>query len=285
MNDRPWTVDSILRVTKDFFEGKGIGSARLDAELLLCHVTGLGRVQLYTHYDRPLSDDERDAYRELVRRRGGLEPVAYILGEREFYGRRFVVKPGVLVPRPETEHLVDAVLEWAREGEAGRIADVGTGSGCIAVTLACELPSVTVVATDVEDLALAVARENANAHDVGGRTQWLAQDLLPPGEFDAIVSNPPYIPEGDPRVEPGVLRHEPGRALFAGADGLAVIRRLISAAKTQLRPGGLLAFELGEGQAEAVRELLPETRFIEDLQGIPRIAVWRSAELATGGEA
>ncbi|MEO1172389.1 MAG: peptide chain release factor N(5)-glutamine methyltransferase [Myxococcota bacterium] len=276
MTDQRWTVDAILRVTKDFFAAKGIESARLDAELLLCHVTGLQRVQLYTHYDRPLSDAERDAYRELVRRRGTLEPVAYILGEREFYGRPFIVRPGVLVPRPETEHLVDSVLEWARGAEPVRIADVGTGTGCIAVTLACELPAAQVVATDVEETALALAIENAAANGVSDRTEWLRRDLLPDGNYDAIVSNPPYIPEGDPRVAAGVHHHEPASALYSGPDGLDVIRRLVAQAPSQLRPHGLLAFEIGAGQVRAVSDMLPEVRFVEDLQGISRIAVWHA---------
>ena len=158
-----WTIERILKATQDYFTGKGIASARLDSELLLVEVLKIKRIQLYTSYDRPLTDPERDAYRALVKRRGAHEPVAYILGTREFYGRPFAVNRDVLIPRPETEHLIDAVLKWvrARELASPRIVDVGTGSGAIAVTLARELASASVTACDVSAKALSVARQNA----------------------------------------------------------------------------------------------------------------------------
>lgn len=280
-----WTLDSILRVTTDFFADKGIRSARLDAELLLCRVLGLSRVQLYTHYDRPISESERETYRELVRRRANLEPVAYILGEREFYGRRFAVGAGVLVPRPETEHLIDAVLDELRGAERPRILDVGTGSGAIAATLALELEA-AVVACDVDDLALRTARDNAQS--LGANVEILKSDLfaaIGTAKFDAILSNPPYIPEGDARVETGVRRHEPVLALFSGSDGLNFIRRLVAESPSYLVADGLLAFELGAGQRAAVAELLEHCgyrsiRFVADLQGHPRVVLARSPRLA-----
>lgn len=274
MAPETWTIESILRVTKDFFAGRGIESARLDAEILLTSVLGVGRVALYTQYDRPLTEEELDAFRALVRRRGALEPVAYILGEREFYGRPFVVTPDVLVPRPETEHLVDAILEWGKGPAIETVLDVGTGSGCIGITLACELPTARVSATDTSTAALAVARRNAEALGVSDRTEWLAADIFPAeGRFRVIASNPPYVPVGDPRVQERVRLHEPKSALYAGADGLDVIRRLIAEAPSRLESPGLLAFELGAGQADAVSALAREVRFVNDLQGIPRIAL------------
>lgn len=272
-----WTVDAILRVTKDFLASKGIESARLDAELLLCQVMGLTRVQLYTHYDRPISSAEQDTYRELVRRRATLEPVAYILGEKEFYGRSFSVGPGVLVPRPETEHLVDEVLARAKTESMSRVVDVGTGSGCVALTLASELPDVEVVATDISEQALEYARQNAARHGLSERVTFMQHDLVPSnGRFDAIVSNPPYIPEGDPRVQSAVRAYEPAVALYSGADGLGLIRRLVDVAPSVLRPGGWLALEIGQGQKNAIVSLLPGVQFVDDLQGIPRIAVWQA---------
>lgn len=293
MSDAQWTIESILRVTRDFFSSKGIESARLDAELLLSYVLDLNRVQLYTHFDRPLDTEEQDRYRDLVRRRAALEPVAYILGEKEFYGRNFVVGPSVLVPRPETEHLIDAVLRWAAQRDVARIADIGTGSGCIAITLALELSEVSVVATDLSADALKVAKENARSHGVFDRIEWHCCDLFPEGArgFDVVASNPPYIAEGDAEVEVSVHVHEPHLALFSGADGLDLIRRLVAAAPGRLEEPGLLAFELGAMQADSVAALAPDFSFIDDLQGYRRIALWertpqslrRMAERVTTG--
>ncbi len=274
MAPETWTIESILRVTKEFFATKGIETARLDAEVLLTSVLSIGRVQLYTQYDRPLSEEELARYRELVRRRAGIEPVAYILGEKEFYGRRFEVTPDVLVPRPETEHLVDAVLEWAKSHSVASILDVGTGSGCIGITLACELPEARIVGTDSSSAALQVAARNAEALAVNDRTEWLEADVFPSaGRFNVIASNPPYVPLKDPRLQDRVRLHEPSSALYAGEDGLDVIRRLVREGPSWLDSPGLIAFELGLGQAEAVRELATDVRFVDDLQGIPRIAL------------
>ena len=293
MSDARWTIESILRVTRDFFISKGIESARLDAELLLADVLGLNRVQLYTHFDRPLDTEEQNRYRELVRRRASLEPVAYILGEKEFYGRRFAVGPSVLVPRPETEHLIDAVLRWATQHDVKRIADIGSGSGCIAVTLALELPETSVVATDLSADALEVAKENARGHGVNDRIEWHCCDLLPDSArgFDVVASNPPYIAEGDSEVAASVHVYAPHLALFSGTDGLDLIRRLVATAPQRLEEPGLLAFELGARQADAVTAMAPDFAFVEDLQGYRRIAWWertpqslrRMAERVTTG--
>ena len=274
-----WTIERILKATQDYFAGKGIASARLDSELLLVEVLKIKRIQLYTSYDRPLTDAERDAYRALVKRRAAFEPVAYILGTREFYGRPFMVTRDVLIPRPETEHLVDAVLTWVRDSgiEAPRIVDVGTGSGAIAVTLAKELPSASVTAVDVSATALAVARRNAESS--GAAISFLESDLLAAvaGPFDVVVANLPYIGENErPTLAPDVRDHEPGLALFAGADGLALIRRLVTQAAGLTRLSGLLALEIGAGQGAAVRELMSAAGWTKvavqaDLAGHPRV--------------
>lgn len=283
-----WTIERILKTTHDYFAGKGLDSPRLDAELLLAQVLGVKRVVLYTHFDRPLSDAERDAYRVLVKRRAAFEPVAYILGEREFYGRAFQVQRDVLVPRPETEHLIDEVVAWVKTRELAtpRIVDVGVGSGAIAVTLALELPQATVHAVDLSAAALQVARDNASR--LGAQVTFHEGDLLGPvkddATFDIVVSNPPYIGTSErDQVQRDVLDHEPHLALFAGEDGLAVIRRLVVDAAAVVRARGLLAFELGDTQKEAVRALLergPWTniRFAADLAGHARVALAERAE-------
>jgi release factor glutamine methyltransferase len=283
VSEETWTIGRILQWTQGHFAGKGIDSPRLDAELLLCAVLRQSRVHLYTHYDQPLTLAERDAFRELVRRRARREPVAYILGEREFYGRPFWVTRDVLVPRPETEHLVDAVRDWveAQKLVAPRLADIGTGSGAIAISLAAELASAEVYASDLSAAALEVARRNAERLEVLARVTLAVHDLLDeaPGPFDVIAANLPYVPEPDRQaLEPEVAAFEPGLALFAGAEGLDVIRRLCAQVMAHLRAPGLLALEIGAGQWPAVQTLLQATglakvRAVADLQGHPRVAL------------
>ena len=273
-----WTIEAILKTTQDYFASKGIESARLDAELLLVHVLKVPRIKLYTGFDSPLQQTEVDAYRALVKRRATHEPVAYILESREFYGRPFKVTRDVLVPRPETEHLVDAVLERVRENALSelRVMDVGTGSGAIAVTIAAEVPNATVTAVDISDAALAVARENAvtnNATVAFGRADLLAGA---PEGLDAVVANLPYIGTDERASLPATVRdHEPALALFSGADGLDAIRRLIAQAPAHLRVGGLIALEIGATQAPAVRDLLKSAftnvRTHNDLAGLTRV--------------
>lgn len=271
-----WTIERILKVTQDFFVSRGIDSARLDAELLLVHVLKVPRIKLYTNFDSPLQQTEVDAYRALVKRRASHEPVAYILESREFFGRSFRVTRDVLVPRPETEHLVDAVLEWVRQSERTetRIVDVGTGSGAIAVTLALEVSSARVTAVDISEAALAVAADNARANNAAvtfGRSDLLAEQ---PGPFDVIVANLPYIGTGE-KLPVTVRDHEPHLALFSGADGLDAIRRLIVEAQSRLAPEGLLALEIGATQGPALQELLAgaftDVRVLKDLAGLARV--------------
>jgi len=249
-----------------------------DAELLLAHILQCDRVYLAAHFDDPLTPDQQATFNTLIARRAAHEPLQYILGHQEFYGLDFRVTPAVLIPRPETEHLVEAVLLWATRFHDERllhIADVGTGSGAIAIALATHLAGATFISTDISEAALAIARENAETHGCEDRIQFLHRDLLPPEtRFDAIVSNPPYVPAADAAtMQPEVVHHEPHTALFAGPDGLDVYRRLIPAAQAALNPEGLLALEIGYGQRDALTELLTgwnNIRFIDDYQGIPR---------------
>ena len=251
-------------------------NARRDAELLLLHVTGLTRAELMTHPNRELSESQMSAYRAAIARRARNEPVQYITGTQEFYGRSFAVTPAVLIPRPETEHLVESAL--ALHPAPKRILDIGTGSGILAITLALELPNAIVIATDTSAEALAVARQNAAALGAIDRIHFVESDLfaaLADERFDCIVANPPYVAT-DEVLEPQVRDYEPVTALYAGEDGLALYRRLIPQAFEHLEPGGHLLLEIGHGQRDAVAGLLRAgsfegIRFIDDLQGIPRV--------------
>jgi release factor glutamine methyltransferase len=252
-----------------------------DSEFLLLHLLRRNRAWLIAHPRKELSEEQQVRYEEMVRRRLSGEPIQYIAGETEFYGLPFRVTPDVLIPRPETEHLVEQAIQLAGEFPEPRIVDVGAGSGAIAVALAVHLPEAHVTAVDVSPDALGVARENAERNGVGERVRLLAGDLLEPiaGEqFDLVVSNPPYVPDGDrASLSVEVREYEPALALFAGADGLAVYRRLIPAAYAALAPGGYVLLEIGYGQSEGVRALLTGSgfegiHFMPDLQGIPRVA-------------
>jgi release factor glutamine methyltransferase len=257
-------------------------TATRDAELLLLHHLGITRARLLADPDRNLTEDEHSAYQQSISRRATGEPIQYITGHQEFYGIDFHVSPAVLIPRPETEHLVEAVLELLPHDQPLQILDVGTGSGILAVTLAHHLPLAEITAVDISSAALAVARQNAETHHVAHRIRFLESDLLaaaPPGPYDAIVSNPPYIPESDrATLHPQVRDHEPATALFAGPTGLDIYRRLIPQAHNALKTKGLLALELGHGQQQALTALLADWQnvsFLNDLQQIPRVALAR----------
>lgn len=280
-------VKEILGKSARWLEGKGVESARLDAELLLARVLEMSRLDLYLSWDRPVEEREKKEYLALLKRRAEFEPVAYILGRKEFFSLDFKVSPEVLVPRPETELLVERVLELVeedgegdRQGAPPRIADVGTGSGAIAVALAVRLPEARLAATDVSPGALAVALENAKTHGVEDRIDFRGLSFLEglEGTFDWVVSNPPYVPETDrPDLPPDVVRYEPQGALFSGADGLDAVRALIPQAAASLRPRGWLVLEIGAGQAADVLRLLEEDGNYEpaevkrDYRGIERI--------------
>jgi release factor glutamine methyltransferase len=255
---------------------------RRDAELLLLHLIGRDRAFLLTHPDTPLTAEQAARYESWLERRATHEPIQYILGEQGFFGLTFAVTRDVLVPRPETEHLVETLLMRVSHDQPLRIADIGTGSGAIAVALAHSLPQAQVTALDISTAALAVAKGNAETHRVADRMRFLTSDLLSAvaGEcFDAIVSNPPYVAEGDrASLEPQVRDFEPASALFAGPSGLDVYERLIPQAQAALKPGGWLLMEIGQGQRDALMQLLSgwnDVSFVDDLQGIPRVACAR----------
>lgn len=260
------TVSEVLQRSASWLSGKGFSSGRLEAELLLAHVLEAERLDLYARAHDVLAEPVLEGYRLLLRRRADGEPVAYLTGKREFYGLEFTITPDVLVPRPETELLVDR----ARERKPKTILDLCTGSGCVAVACAARLPEAAVTATDVGAAALEVARGNAERHGVSVRFQ--KGDLFAPVEgerFDLIVANPPYVAEGQ------APDHEPRLALLADADGLDVIRRILPAAPAHLMEGGTLLMEIGEDQEEAVRALagahFESVEIHRDLAGHPRV--------------
>jgi len=274
-----WTVLKILQWTADYFASKEIDSARLDAELLLAATLDLDRVGLYVNFEQPLNAAELAAFRERVQRRAQREPVQYILGETEFWSLTFNVGPDVLVPRADTEVLVEEAL--LRIEDSSRVFDVGTGSGAIAIALAHEKPEILVTALDCSEPALAIARGNIQRHGVADRVTCLIGDLasLPTGPFEMIVSNPPYIPSGDwLKLMPEVRDYEPRLALDGGDDGLEAYRQLAVQSSRVLVPGGWLLVEVGIGQAAAVSALFKSAGLIEigqrdDYAGIPRVVV------------
>jgi release factor glutamine methyltransferase len=299
-----WTVGRLLQWTADYLKGHGSESPRLDAEVLLAHALGCQRIELYTTFDDQPSEQTRTAFRDLVRRRAEGTPVAYLVGRREFYSLSFRVTPDVLIPRPETELLVVTVLDLAKsnsprtpnlrsvpgEGQGVRaagkndiaIADVGTGSGIIAVCLAKHLPTARVMAIDISPAALSIARGNSEEHKVADRIEFLQSDLfaaVPPGrQFDFIVSNPPYVTTAElEKLAPDVRKFEPRLALLAGPQGTEVIARLIPQAAERLRPGGHLLMEINPSIHDAICALLKaDGRFelgptIKDLARLPRV--------------
>ena len=283
MADKIWTIGSILKWTEQYFREKGVESPRLDAEVLLSHVLDKERIYLYVHFDEPLMAGELAEYKAMIKRRIAREPVAYIIGKKEFMGLSFKVTPKVLVPRPDTEILVGAVLDYLPD-TAGRIADIGTGSGAVALSILMNNDKLNAEAVDISAEALAIAEENAEALGIAGRVIFREGDLLSPlsGEYDAIVSNPPYIPKADMQMlAPEVKEYEPGNALYGGEDGLDFYRRLAAGAGEFLRGEGFLAVEVGIGEAAAVTSLfttagLIRPKIIKDYAGIDRVVIaWK----------
>lgn len=280
------TVLEIIKRTTEFLATKGVASPRLNAELLLGHVIGRRRMQLYLEFERPLTAAELDQLRPLVRRRGQQEPLQYVLGEAEFRGLRLKVDRRALIPRPETELLVELVHTWAgSQAPVLRALDLGTGSGAIAAALATLWPGAAVVAAERCPEALALARENFAALGLEGRIQSVAAtwfDGVPPGPYDAIVSNPPYLSAAEvAATAPEVREHEPRAALEASEEGLADLRAILEAAPGYLRPGGLLALETGCDHRAALCARLQAAGFQsvaahQDLTGRDRfiLAVW-----------
>jgi release factor glutamine methyltransferase len=275
-----WTPLRLISWTQDFFAKKGIDAPRLTAEVLLAHALSCDRVRLYLDFDKPIAEPELARFRDLVRRRAEGEPTAYLTGQREFFGRPFRVDARVLVPRPETELLVEAALAALPEG--GRALDLCTGSGCVAISLALAGKGACVVATDASEEALAVARENAAALgakvDLAAGDLWAAVGDAEP--FDVIASNPPYVPSGELDSLQREVRREPRLALDGGPDGLAVLRRIVEGAPARLRPGGTLCLEMHESHAESLPALcrgagFPHVEMRRDLAGLPRTVVAR----------
>ncbi len=273
------TLDERLAQARHMLVAAGIkpDDAALDVDVLARHVLGWSRATLLVSGRDPVPAGFEERFTAALTRRAAHEPVAYITGVREFWTREFEVDRGVLIPRPETELIVEAVIE--RDHKRPRILDVGTGSGCLAVTLAAELPDAQVVATDVSAEAIAVARRNAQRHGVSARVLFVLTNLLDnlPGGFNVVVSNPPYIARAS-ELPPDVIQYEPHTALYGGEDGLEAIRVLIQDARAHLADGGLFVVEFGFGQADEVRALAENAgwKSIEirkDLQGIERTAV------------
>ena len=278
-----WTIMKILNWTKQYFEAKGVENPRLDAEVLLCAVLKCQRITLYVDFERPLSEEELATYREYVRRRGNFEPLAYLLGERAFMRNTFKVNKATLVPRPETELLVESLIRIApvlkREGDV-KILDIGTGSGAIIVSLLDYLPNAKGVGVDISVDALIVAKENSEKIGVTGRIGFVRSDVfskLPlEKKFDVIVSNPPYIPAGDIAGLDKDVQQEPRGALDGGADGLDFYRRITAEAMDHMAEEGVLAFEIGISQAAAVQQLCLDAGFVKtavrkDYAGIERM--------------
>ena len=266
-----------------------VGSPRMNAELLLMFTLGCDRAYLFAHPERELTAEEQTRYQEALSQRARGIPAQYITGHQEFWGMDFIVTPAVLIPRPETEHIIETVLKLSQEGNNGgrasspggqyQIVDVGTGSGCIALALAKELPQAVIHATDISPAALEIARANAARHQLENRIHFHQTDLLQgldPGKFDFVVSNPPYVGESEEdQVQLEVRKFEPRNAVFAGPTGLEVIERLIPQARTVLKPGGWLVMEISGTIADGVKRMLggwQQVQITNDLQGIPRVA-------------
>lgn len=271
MNAAPktWTIGALVKWAIDDFRARGIENPRLDAELIVAHALGIDRMRVILDAERPLDEKELATLRDLVKRRRSYEPIAYLRGEREFYGLRFRVDKRVLVPRPDTETLVDVALaRTAQLSMCMTMLDLCTGSGCVAIAIARQRPTSRVFATDISSDAVAVARENAQrlgAYNVAFEAADLfAAKILEGVKFDVITANPPYIPTAEiDSLQPDVRDHEPRLALDGGADGLAVVRRIVAEAPEHLERSGVLAVEVGAGEAEATVALFEARGFTD----------------------
>lgn len=280
MNPQLHNPLELVRVTAEFFADRGIASPRLDAELLLAHVLGLDRLQLYLQHDRPLVPAEVDAYRELVRQRGQRVPLQHLVGEATILDHQFVVRPGVFIPRPETETLIEVC---AALGPVESIVEVGPGTGAVGLSLLARWPSASLFAIDVSPEAVELSRENATRLGVADRASFECGDALSAAlpACELLVSNPPYVAAGViDSLEPEVRDHDPRAALDGGPDGLDFLRALLPRAFSSVRPGGWVAFEHGDDQGDAVPALLAAAGFTEvrdekDLGGRPRVGVGR----------
>lgn len=278
-----WTTGKVLNWAATDFKKRALPSPRLEAEVLLAHVLGCQRLELYTHFDRPLMETELSAYREAIARRRSGEPTAYVVGKKEFWSLEFEVDPRVLVPRPETETLVEAVLK--RIPESGLVLDLCTGSGCVAVALASERPHLSIDAVDISGDACDVARQNIGNHGLSSRIQVMEGDLFEPlpsdRRYTAIVANPPYVPEEELALLAPEVQTEPEIALAGGRDGLDVVRRILSGALSFIEPAGWIVMEVDPRQVdELIQHVAPKILGVEgdaicDLSGRKRIVFWQ----------
>ena len=277
-----WTISSLLNWTVNYFKSKNIQSARLDAEVLLSHVLRQERIYLYVHFDEPMEQNELSKFREYVKKRAQHVPIAYIIGEREFMGLPFKVTKDTLIPRPDTEILVENVLNNVDKDKEIEIVDIGTGSGAIILSLLVNLPNAQGKTVDISSKAIEVAKENAVNLQVNDRCEFFVGDLFAPlngNKFDLIVSNPPYIPQKDiATLEDDVKEYEPVSALTDGGDGLSYYRRLLSEGKAYIKENGFIALEIGIYQSEDVKQIAMDNgwkniKIIKDYAGIDRVVL------------
>ncbi len=283
-----WTIQRLLNWITEYLTQRQVDAPRLSAELLLSNVLGLKRIELYTQYNKPVPPEQLQRLRELVKRAGRHEPVAYLIGKTEFYSLEFEVTPDCLIPRPETELLAQRAIEFLRQRSGPQsVCDLGTGCGILAVTIAQSVPDAKVVATDLSETALAVAAHNVEKHQLQDRIELRHGDLFEPlvpklDQFDLLVSNPPYVSAAEyETLDKNVKDYEPRVALYAGADGLDVYRRISEKTDQFLKPDGLLLLEIGSTQGDAVKKLLERTNLFstieiqKDLSGRDRVVLAR----------
>jgi release factor glutamine methyltransferase len=263
-----WTIQKLLNRTAKYLADKGVDSPRLSAELLLGDVAGLKRIELYTQFDKPVTKEQLDRLRDLVKRAGQHEPIAYIIGKAEFYSLELNITPDCMIPRPETELLVERAIEFLRKRPSKQfVCDLCTGSGCIAVAIAKNFPDADIIATDISDAALSIAAKNVEKYQVNNRITFLCGDLFEPivpqldiERFDLIICNPPYVSSAEfEKLGKNVKDYEPRSALFAGDNGLDIYRRIIERVEQFLKPDAALMLEIGYSQGQPVRELLEQT--------------------------
>ena len=281
------TIGVLVQLTKQYFQERGIENPRLDAEVLLCHVMNLERIDLYVRFDQPLEEQELSSYRDLVRRRSGGEPIAYLLGEKEFMGHTFKVSPAVLIPRPDTEILVEAAVNRLAEYPEPRFLDIGVGSGAILLSVLKAIPYAKGIGVDLSPDALLIAKENATTLGVSHRAGFLLGDTLAPigdRKVQGILSNPPYIPTRDMGTLQKEVKLEPKLALDGGLDGLNIYRKLLLDGKNYLLPGGFLMMEMGIHQAEPITKIALEMGWVElepprkDYGGVERVVTFGLAD-------
>lgn len=283
-----WTIQKLLNWVTEYFTGKNIDSPRLSAEWLLCHVLGLKRIELYTQFNKVVGEEQLSQLHELVKRAAAHEPIAYLTGKKEFYSLEFEITKDCLIPRPDTELLVERAIEFLRTRNGEQfVCDLCTGSACIAVAIARNFAGCRIVATDISDTALAVAEKNIAKHGLMNRIKLLQGDLfepvivgLGPAKFDLIVCNPPYVSEPEyEKLALNIKNFEPKSALAAGPDGLDIIKKIISNAKQHLKPTAALMLEIGNDQGDAVRKLLESAgafgtiKIEKDYSNLDRLAV------------